>query len=139
MQDEPDTDEDAAPPPPPAAFGLPAEPAGCGLIAGLGFAALTAPLFFNPPNVSRCVYLGGECLPVGDDLWAGIAGTAMLALAFGAATAALVLGRLRAWRAGRKVRPPLWVAFVALLVLGTGAAGFALVPLELLVQRVMAP
>lgn len=137
MGDDPDTDDEETPPPP-AAFGLPAEPVGCGLVAGLGFAALTAPLFFDPPSVSSCVFVGEECVPWGKDLWAGIAGTAILALGFGAATAALVRARVRAWRAGRKVRPPLWVAFVALLVLGTTAAGFAQLPLQLLLQAVTA-
>jgi hypothetical protein len=82
--------------------------------------------------------MGEECVPVGGDLWAGIAGITILGLGFGAATAALVRARLRAWRAGRRVRPPLWVAFVALLILGMSFAGLALLPLQLLLRLVTA-
>lgn len=132
----PDSDdaEDASPPPP-TAFGLAAEPFGCSIVAGLGFMAFMAPLLVNPPNVSSCVEMGGECVPVGD-LWTGLAVAALLGLAFAAATAALVRGRLRAWREGRRVRPPLWVAFVALFAVGCTAASIAVAPLQWLLAAI---
>ncbi len=129
-------DEEDAPPPPPTAFGLAAEPFGCSLVAGLGFAAFMAPFLVDPPNRWSCVDLGGECVPVGDDLSAGLALAALLGLAFGAATAGLVRGRVRAWREGRRVPPPLWVAFVALFAVGCMAAGWAMAPVQWLLAAV---
>ena len=137
MQDNDEAEDEDSPPPPPTAFGLPAEPVGCGLVGGLLFAALMAPLFFNAPGSASCIHVGGDCVPVGDDLRVGLAGSAILALAFGVATAALARGRVRAWRERRSARPPLWVGFVALFLVGGTLVGLALVPLQLLLQRLL--
>jgi hypothetical protein len=98
-------EEDAAPPPPPTAFGLEAEPWGCGIVGGLGFAALNAPLLM--------IYGGAGG-------WSGLgAGAgAVVGLAFGVATAVLVRRWVAEWRLGRSLRPPLWVAFTGMTVLG---------------------
>jgi hypothetical protein len=131
----PDTDdEEDAPLPPPEAFGLSAEPVGCSLVAGLGFAALVAPFVFMPPGSSSCLQTGDDCVAIGHVLAANVAVTAILALGFAAATAWMIRGRFQAWREGRRVRPPLWVGFVALLVLGWAGAGLALGPLLVLAQ-----
>jgi hypothetical protein len=139
MEDSPEPDaEEDGPPPRPSAFGLDAEPAGCSLVAGLGFAALMAPFVFMPPGSLGCVETADGCVPVGQDLAADVAVTALLGAAFAGATALLIGGRLRAWREGRRVRPPLWAGFVALLVLGWAGMGIAIVPLMLLVQKALA-
>ena len=128
--DEPDfagDEEEDAPAPPPSAFGLPAIPAGCGLLGGILFAFAVAPvvLLYAAPN--RCgPYSGPDCPwpPEGTGLGLGL--TAWAGAAFGLATAALVARRLALWRDGRAVRPALWVAFVALFALAWGPGSVAL-------------
>jgi hypothetical protein len=118
--DPPDDDEDDVPAPPPGAFGLPAHPAGCGLLGGLLFALAVAPvvLLYVAPNT--CAEYGGNCRWPPEGTGLGLALTGWTGAAFGLATAGLVARRLALWRAGRKVRPALWVAFVALFALAWG-------------------
>jgi hypothetical protein len=103
---------EGAPTPP---FGLPQRPLGCGALGRLAFALVLAPGFLLAPDDSGVAVAGA----------AGWATAALLALGLGAATGALVAARRRAAAAGRRVRPPLWVAFTALFLLGMAAAGLA--------------
>jgi hypothetical protein len=138
--DEPDPPgdeaEDDAPAPPPSAFGLPAHPAGCGLLGGLLLALAIAPVVLVAVAPNTCSEYGRNCRwpPQGTGL--GLALTGWAGAAFGLATAALVGRRLALWREGRRVRPALWVSFVALFVLAWGPGSVLLSLLLFLVETV---
>ncbi|HYE29303.1 MAG TPA: hypothetical protein VEA61_13870 [Allosphingosinicella sp.] len=137
--DEPEPlpdDKDDAPEPAPGAFGMPARPSGCGLAGGLLFALAVAPVVLASVAPNRCYDPGGTSCPwppPGTGL--GLALTAWAGAAFALATAWLVARRLALWREGRRVRPALWVAFVALVVLAWGPGS---VILSLLILAVAA-
>lgn len=119
--DEPDAlEEDDFPPPPPSAFGLPARPLGCGVAGGMLFALAIGPVVLMAVAPNPCFDFPSDCPwpPAGTGL--GLAVTAWAGAAFGLATAWLVGRRLALWREGRRVRPALWVAFVALFALAWG-------------------
>jgi hypothetical protein len=124
--DPPGEDEGGLPEPPPGAFGLPANPGGCGLLGGAAFALAIAPvvLAYVAPNL--CSGYGGDCRWPPEGTGLALALTAWLGAAFGLATAALVERRLELWRAGRRVRPALWVAFIALFAIAWGPGGVLL-------------
>lgn len=126
MDAPPDNEEpEDAPPLPPSAFGMEAEPWGCGVVAGMVFAAIMAPFLL--------LGAGGDPVPLAP----GLAVSGIVALMFGLATAWLVRVRVRAWREGRRVRPALWAAFVALALFGWCAFGILGWPLTVLVMGVM--
>lgn len=126
---EPDApaDEDNAPSPPPRAFGMPARPLGCGVLGGALFALAVAPVVLLHVAPNTCQDFGGKICPwPPEGTGLGIALTAWAGAAFGLATAWLVGWRLACWRAGRSVRPALWVAFIALFALAWGAGSMML-------------
>jgi hypothetical protein len=135
--DEPDPadEEDDAPTPPPTAFGLPAHPLGCGLLGGIAFVLAIAPvvLVYAAPNECGS-FSGPECPWPPEGTGFGLALTAWAGAAFGLATAGMVARRLELWRAGARVRPALWVAFVALFAIGWGPGSVALSLLLLLMS-----
>jgi hypothetical protein len=137
--DEPDPlqDEDDSPPPPPSAFGLPARPLGCGLAGGALFALAFAPvvLLYVAPNTCQD-FGGGTCPWPPEGTGLGLALTAWAGAAFGLATAWLVGRRLALWREGRRVRPALWVAFVALFAIAWGPGSVLLSLLLMLLAAV---
>lgn len=132
--DPAEDDGDDSPAPPPRAFGLPAHPLGCGLLGGILFALTIAPVVLAYVAPNTCSEFGGNCRWPPEGTALGLALTAWLTAAFGLATAALVGRRLALWRAGRKVRPALWVAFVALFALAWGPGSVLLSLLLLLVE-----
>jgi len=122
-----DEAEDDAPNPPPAAFGLPAHPLGCGVLGGLLFALAVAPVVLAYAAPHRCgPFAGPDCPWPPEGTGFGLALTAWAGAAFGLATAGLVARRTALWREGRRVRPALWVAFVALFALAWGPGSVAL-------------
>jgi hypothetical protein len=126
--DQPGADEEPDPPlAPPSAFGLPARPLGCGVAGGVLFAAAVAPvvLVYAAPNMCGDIG-GGTCPWPPEGTGLGLALTAWAGAAFGMATAWLVGRRLADWRAGRSVRPALWVAFIALFALAWGPGSLLL-------------
>lgn len=130
MADDFDPDEEEAPAPPPTVFGLDASPAGCGMLAALGFALVLAPSFLLYYRASGCAADDPYCVP-GAAPGAGVealAAAALLAGLFGLAAGAMVRRRLIVLRAGGSDRPPLWAAFVALTWLAVPVA-FILGPL----------
>ena len=134
--DPPDTagdEEGDAPAPAPSAFGLPAHPLGCGLLGGALFALAIAPVVLAYAAPNRCFDPGGANCPwPPDGTGFGLALAAWAGAAFGLATATMVGRRLDLWRAGRRVRPALWVAFVALFAIAWGPGSVALSLLLLL-------
>jgi hypothetical protein len=129
MNEAPDDEE--IPPEPPAAFGMPARPLGCGLAGGALFALTAAPMVLAYAAPNLCFDPGGTTCPwPPDGTGFGLAVTALAGAAFGLATAWLVARRLALWREGRRVRPALWVAFVALFAIAWGP-GSVLLPLLL--------
>ena len=136
---EPDTDEEEdAPPPPPAAFGLPAHPLGCGLAGGILLAVAVAPVVLLYAAPDSCdPFAGTPCPWPPEGTGLGLALAAWAGAAFGLATGALVARRLALWRAGERVRPALWVAFVALFALAWGPGSVALSLLVLLAETAL--
>jgi len=132
---DPSQDEDDAPPPPPSAFGLPARPLGCGLADGALFAMAVAPVVLLHVAPNTCRDFGAGICPF-PPAGLGLALTAWAGAAFGLATAWLVGRRLALWREGRRVRPALWVAFVALFALAWGPGSVLLSLLLVLVAAV---
>ncbi len=129
--DEPDPADDEADvaTPPPSAFGLPAHPLGCGLLGGATFALAIAPLVLAYAAPNDCgPFSGPDCGWPPEGTGFGLALAAWAGAAFGLATAGMVARRLDLWRAGARVRPALWVAFVALFALawGPGSVGLSL-------------
>jgi hypothetical protein len=135
---DPLQDEDEPPSPPPSAFGLPARPLGCGLLGGALFALAFAPvvLLYVAPNTCWIPGGGVDCPWPPEGTRLGLALTAWAAAAFGLATAWLVARRLTLWREGRRVRPALWVAFVALFAIGWGPGSVLLSLLLMLIAAV---
>jgi hypothetical protein len=130
-------DDDEIPPPPPSAFGVPAHPLGCGVVAGALFAFAFAPvvLLYVAPN--SCPDFGaGTCPWPPEGTGLGLALAAWAGAAFGLATGTMVARRLALWREGRRVRPALWVAFVALFAIAWGPGSVLLSLLILLVAAV---
>jgi hypothetical protein len=111
-------DDDA--PPPPGAFGVPAHTVGCGLLGGALFALAVGPVVLMAVAPNPCFDYASDCPFPPEGTGLGLAVTAWAAAAFGMATAWLVARRLALWREGRRVRPALWVAFVALFALAWG-------------------
>jgi hypothetical protein len=138
--DEPDPaadEDDDTPASPPSAFGLPAHPLGCGLLGGVAFAFAMAPVLLIFAAPGDCgAYEGGECGRPPAGTWFGLAICAWAGAAFGVGTARMVARRLELWRAGAKVRPALWVAFVALFALAWGPGSTVLSLLLLLLIAV---
>jgi hypothetical protein len=126
--DETETPEgdDDAPPPPPTAFGVPARPLGCGLLGGALFAFAVAPAVLMAIAPNPCFNFAADCPWPPEGTGLGLAITAWAGTAFGLATGWLVARRVASWRAGRSVRPALWVAFVALFALAWGPGSLAL-------------
>jgi FtsH-binding integral membrane protein len=127
--DEPDPpdDEDEVAASPPGAFGLSAHPLGCGLLGGALFALTIAPVVLAYAAPNRCFDPGGTTCPwPPEGTGLGLALAAWAGAAFGLATAGMVARRLALWRAGARVRPALWVAFVALFALAWGPGSVAL-------------
>ena len=123
-------DEEDAPEPPPRAFGLPARPLGCGVAGGMLFALAIAPVVLVQVVPHPCFDPASGCPFPPEGTGTGLALAAWAGAAFGLATAWLVGRRLALWRAGRRARPALWVAFVALFVLAWGQ-GSVVLPLLL--------
>jgi hypothetical protein len=124
---DPGDDEPSGPLPPATAFGLPASPAGCGLLGAIVFALLLGPEF-------ALLLAPEECGPDFPYCVAGpprvtirlLALVTLVAALFGLATAGLVRRRRDAAAAGRAARPPLWVGFVAMLILAMLISGWVL-------------
>lgn len=130
-------DDDEIPPGPPAAFGMPARPLGCGLAGAALFALAVAPVVLAYAAPNRCFDPGGTTCPwPPDGTGFGLAVTAWAGAAFGLATGAMVARRLALWRAGRSVRPALWVAFVALFAIAWGPGSVLLSLLFVLIESV---
>ncbi|HET9640431.1 MAG TPA: hypothetical protein VFP12_14620 [Allosphingosinicella sp.] len=128
--------EDDAPPPPPGAFGLRAHPLGCGLLGGALFAVAIAPvvLLYVAPN--PCFNFPGDCPWPPEGTGLGLTLAAWAGAAFAVATGAMVARRLALWRAGRRVRPALWVAFVALFAIAWGPGSVLLSLLLMVIDAV---
>ncbi|HEX2763499.1 MAG TPA: hypothetical protein VHM92_06595, partial [Allosphingosinicella sp.] len=118
--------EEESPPARPRAFGMPAQPVGCGLAGAVLFALLTAPILLLQVAPDGCADSGSAACPwPSEGTGTGLALAAWSGAAFGLATGALVARRLALWREGRHVRPPLWVAFVALFAIAWGPGSVA--------------
>jgi hypothetical protein len=129
-------DEDEALPPP-RAFGVRAHPLGCGLAGGALFALAFAPVVLLYVAPISCQDFGaGTCPWPPEGTGLALALAAWAGAAFGLATGAMVARRLALWREGRRVRPALWVAFVALFALAWGPGSVLLSLLILLVAAV---
>jgi hypothetical protein len=114
------SEDDDAPAPPPAAFGMAAQPFGCGVAGGVLFALAVTPvvLLYAAPN--PCFNYPSNCQWPPEGTRFGLALVVWAGAAFGLATGAMVARRLALWREGRSVRPALWVAFVALFAIAWG-------------------
>lgn len=128
-------DEEDDPDPPPRAFGMPARPVGCGAAGGVLFGLLVAPVVLLHAAPNPCFSSPSDCPFPPEGTGTGLAIAAWAGAAFGIATAWLVGRRLALWREGRRARPALWVAFVALFALAWGPGSVLLSLLLMLAGR----
>ena len=88
-------EEDDAPPPTPRAFGMPAHPAGYGLLGGTLFALAVAPVALASAAANSCFDFAADCPLPPEGAGLGLARIAWSGAAFGMA----------AWLVGRRLAP----------------------------------